>query len=200
MASSGRKRGAHKGVVRKRIAELGDVIKVAEEAGEERPDLDALKRLRQLRQNLQEKVEIIGKLDEEILNGIDDEEKLMKDIEEADAFRQEIYDAIIQVDAVLSRSVEPKFNERGSAHRSTPIRPKLPELTLNKFEGDITTWTSFWDAYESAVHNNAALSDVDKFTYLKSLVGRSAKDAIEGLPLTVANYKEAVSSDSAINN
>ena len=92
--------------------------------------------------------------------------------------------------AVLSRSVEPKFNERGSAHRSTPIRPKL---TLNKFEGDITTWTSFWDAYESAVHNNAALSDVDKFTYLKSLVGRSAKDAIEGLPLTVANYKEAVS-------
>ena len=36
------------------------------------------------------------------------------------------------------------------------------------------------------------LSDVDKFTYLRSLVGKSAKDAIEGLALTAANYEEAI--------
>jgi hypothetical protein len=42
----------------------------------------------------------------------------------------------------------------------------------------------------SAVHNNVSISEVDKFTYLKSLV---AKDAIEGLPRRAANYKEAVS-------
>jgi hypothetical protein len=114
----------------------------------------------------------------------------MKDKEEADAFRQEIYDAINEVDTLLSHS-EGSIREDDSAHCSAPtsVWPKLPELTLNKFEGDIPTWISFWDAYESAVHNNTALSDVDKFTYLKSLVGRSAKDAIEGLPLTVANCK-----------
>ena len=61
-----------------------------------------------------------------------------------------------------------------------------------KFEGDITTWKSFWDIYESAVHNNEELSDINKFTYLRSLVGHSTKDAIEGLALTPANYGEAV--------
>ena len=43
-----------------------------------------------------------------------------------------------------------------------------------------------------AVHNNASLSDVNKLTYLKSLVLKSVKDAIEGLALTAANYEEAV--------
>ncbi len=46
------------------------------------------------------------------------------------------------------------------------------------------TW---WDSYQSAVHKNAELSDIDKFTYLKSLVQRS------GLTLTSANYHEAIS-------
>ena len=72
------------------------------------------------------------------------------------------------------------------------LRPKLPELTIKKFDGDITTWKGFWDTYESAVHNNEELSDINKFTYLRSLVGHSAKDAIEGLALTSANYEEAV--------
>ena len=85
----------------------------------------------------------------------------------------------------------------GPAHSApatldAPVRPKLPELLLSKFDGDITTWHSFWDSYESAVHNNASLSDVNKFTYLKSLVLKSVKDAIEGLALTAANYEEAV--------
>ena len=70
------------------------------------------------------------------------------------------------------------------------LRPKLPELTIKKFDGDITTWKGFWDTYESAVHNNEDLSDINKF--LRSLVGHSAKDAIEGLALTLANYEEAV--------
>ena len=53
-------------------------------------------------------------------------------------------------------------------------------------------WKSFWDTYKSAVHDNESLSDIDKFTYLQSLVSRSAKDAIDGLPLTADNYSEAV--------
>lgn len=64
--------------------------------------------------------------------------------------------------------------------------------TLNKFDGDITNWHSFRDSYETAVHNNTSLSEINKFTYLKSLVVKSAKDSIEGLALTVANYEEAI--------
>jgi hypothetical protein len=43
------------------------------------------------------------------------------------------------------------------------------------------------------VHNNRSLSEKDKFNYLRSLVERSAKEAIAGLTLTSANYSSAMS-------
>ena len=69
---------------------------------------------------------------------------------------------------------------------------RLPKLTIHPFDGDITKWISFWDSFESAIHNNGGLSEVDKFNYLRSLVERTARDAISGLTLTAANYKEAI--------
>ena len=53
-------------------------------------------------------------------------------------------------------------------------------------------WTAFWDSYESAVHNNDELSNVDKFNYLRSLLERTAYEAIAGLTLSSANYGEAI--------
>ena len=116
------------------------------------------------------------------------------DIEDADNFRQRIREAIDNMDKKLDPPTKESSRplETGITSRSKPIRPKLPELTIKKFEGDITMWKSFWDTYKSAVHDNVALSDIDRFTYLQSLVGRSAKDTIDGLALTADNYGEAV--------
>ena len=69
---------------------------------------------------------------------------------------------------------------------------KLLKLDLRKFDGDISKWPSFWDAFESAVHNNTKLAPIDKFNYLNSLLVKSASEAISGLSLTAANYDEAV--------
>ena len=69
---------------------------------------------------------------------------------------------------------------------------KLPKLTLRKFSGDPTAWTPFWDSYESAIHRNPDLSDIDKFNYLQSLVEHSAAEAIAGLTLSSSNYGEAI--------
>ena len=71
-------------------------------------------------------------------------------------------------------------------------RVKLPKLSLKKFGGDMTKWVTFWDCFDSAVHSNPSLSDVDKFTYLFSLLESSAAEAISGLTLTSANYQEAI--------
>ena len=51
---------------------------------------------------------------------------------------------------------------------------------------------TFWDSYDAAFHQNSELSDVEKFTYLKTLVSITAKEFIAGLTLTSVNYKEAV--------
>ena len=52
--------------------------------------------------------------------------------------------------------------------------------------------SSFWDAFESSVHNNTKLAPIDKFNYLNSLLVKSASEAISGLSLTAGNYDEAV--------
>ena len=69
---------------------------------------------------------------------------------------------------------------------------KLPKITLPHFKGNPIYWTAFWDSYESAVHLNSGLSNVDKFNYLRSLLERSAYEAIAGLTLSSANYGEAI--------
>jgi hypothetical protein len=174
-----RRRSGHKAVVTKRLQELEDAL--AAEA------LDDIK-LKQLNLTFQEKLETLGKLDEEIFDLIEDEDTMVLEIEQADDFKQSIYEAIAKIDKC-------SVNEPPASHAGTPRlqRPKLPELTLHKFNGDVTKWVTFWDTYDSAVHQNDDLSDIDKFTYLKSLVELSAKEAISGLTLTSANYTEAIS-------
>lgn len=71
-------------------------------------------------------------------------------------------------------------------------RVKLPKLSLPHFSGNITKWDTFWDSYESAIHKNDDLTDIAKFNYLKSLLERTAHEAIAGLTLSSANYQEAI--------
>ena len=41
-------------------------------------------------------------------------------------------------------------------------------------EIELTKWTAFWESFESAIHSNTELSDVEKFNYLNSLLECSA--------------------------
>ena len=69
---------------------------------------------------------------------------------------------------------------------------KLPKLDLPRFSGEVTEWLTFLDSYQAGMRNNPSLLPVQKFTYLLSLVSKSAKEAIAGLAFTDANYSEAV--------
>ena len=79
---------------------------------------------------------------------------------------------------------------------ATPLcavsRVKLPELALKRFGGDVSKWSTFWDTFESTIDRSPALSEVEKFSYLQSLLESSAAEAISGLSLTSANYNEAI--------
>ena len=69
---------------------------------------------------------------------------------------------------------------------------RLPKLTLPLFNGDILQWQTFWDSFESSIHLNMNLTDVQKFNYLKSQLEGSAASTIEGFALTNANYGTAI--------
>ena len=72
------------------------------------------------------------------------------------------------------------------------VSAKLPKLNIKHYNGTLTGWSPFWDAYKTAIHDNVSLSDTDKFNYLQSLLEGRARDAISGLSLTDANYTIAV--------
>lgn len=80
----------------------------------------------------------------------------------------------------------PSKNTRPSA------RSKLPKLVLPKFKGDVTNYQTFWQTFESAVHNNTELTTIDKFNYLFSLLEGQALRSIKGLAITEDNYQAAV--------
>ncbi|XP_054709059.1 uncharacterized protein LOC129230360 [Uloborus diversus] len=69
---------------------------------------------------------------------------------------------------------------------------KLPKLNIRTFYGDCSYFLDFWNSFEVAVHNNDALSKVEKFTYLKSYLGGVARSAVSGFSLTDQNYDESI--------
>ena len=154
-------------------------------------------RLSQLKLSLQEKLETLKLLDGEIIDLIE-EDHLVEEIEQADGFKEGIYSAMVKIDSQCSTAQaipNPATSTLDTPHTpaaSRGSRVRLPKLTLRTFNGDVTTWMTFWDSYESAVHNSDDLSDIDKFNYLRSLLERTAYEAISGLTLTSANYHEAI--------
>ena len=75
---------------------------------------------------------------------------------------------------------------------ATQPRAKLPKLVLPKFKGDVTQWQGFWDSYNSSIHTNPQLTQIDKFNHLHSLLEGQAARSIQGLTRTEANYNSAI--------
>ena len=69
---------------------------------------------------------------------------------------------------------------------------KLPKLSLPHFSGNIMKWDTFWASYESAIHKNDDLTDINKFNYLRLLLEHTAHEPIAGLTLSSAKYQEAI--------
>ncbi|VDI73293.1 Hypothetical predicted protein [Mytilus galloprovincialis] len=69
---------------------------------------------------------------------------------------------------------------------------KLPKLDLPFFNGEKIKWMEFWDSFQSSVHSNTKLTDIEKFNYLWSKLQGEAKRAVSGLTLSSDNYSLAI--------
>ena len=56
-------------------------------------------------------------------------------------------------------------------HNQNDVKTRFPKLAITKFNGDVTYWTSFWDQYDSAIHQKQNISDIDKFTLSQIIFG-----------------------------
>ncbi|KRZ71642.1 hypothetical protein T08_5300, partial [Trichinella sp. T8] len=69
---------------------------------------------------------------------------------------------------------------------------KPPRVPLPKFDGDILQFKSFWDQFESSIHQQEGLNDITKLLHLRSCLSGSALKAIEGVTICAENYPEVV--------
>ena len=117
------------------------------------------------------KLEVLGKLDSEILYLIEDEAGITDEIEQSDGIKEGIYTILVKIDDLAKPKAPPPASSTppfdsvragGGSHSTV----KLPKLTIQPFKGNLTTWITFWDSYKAAIHENSSLSDIDKFNYL----------------------------------
>ncbi|XP_037529283.1 uncharacterized protein LOC119406621 [Rhipicephalus sanguineus] len=65
-----------------------------------------------------------------------------------------------------------------TSQASVSFRPRMPQLELQKFDGNRLKWHRLWMQFSTAVHNNDDLSTTEKFNYLSTLVTGTAAAAI----------------------
>ena len=159
------------------------------------------KKLKSLQSILRGKLAEINGLDREIA---DETKEECIDQEAADSyeFASAVYECIVDIEALCGEKEKSAKESQPSGSGSIPsqlVTPaigsaptKLPKLELKKFYGYPVEWAPFWDSFNSAVHQNSSISDVNKFNYLKSLIHGQAANTISGFSLTGENYKEAV--------
>ncbi|GFT68870.1 uncharacterized protein NPIL_617771 [Nephila pilipes] len=75
------------------------------------------------------------------------------------------------------------------------ISPRLPEVELYKFGGELRDWLTFWNQFKN-IHENKNLTDCDKFHYLiqSTKIKSEARELVESFPISNENYPLAIES------
>lgn len=68
---------------------------------------------------------------------------------------------------------------------------KLKPVNIPTFSGDYKKWLSFRSLFDSMVHNNGKIDDLERMHYLKSCVADEAEDLISQFDVTAESYREA---------
>lgn len=86
----------------------------------------------------------------------------------------------------LSKKDDPVINE-------VPHKPqlKLPIISLPNFNGECENWLNFYEVFNSLIHENPSLSEIQKFFYLRSALKDEASRSIQSMEITSVNYEIA---------
>ena len=151
-------------------------------------------RLSVIDRQLEGKSSVLADLDKEVLACCDSGE-IEGEIEESETVTAKIIGYKTKIDSVKrTKTNESSHTSTATGHESLSVgaKPCLHKLMLPTFRGDVMRWTSFWDSYNSTIHNNSRLSKTDKFNYLQGLLDGAAARSIKGLTLTEVNYDSAI--------
>ncbi|KAJ8984400.1 hypothetical protein NQ317_003983 [Molorchus minor] len=68
------------------------------------------------------------------------------------------------------------------------VNVKLPKIEIPKFDGDLKNWQSFIGLFNSLVHENESLSNIEKFNYMITSLKNAPLALAKCTPLAGENY------------
>lgn len=88
----------------------------------------------------------------------------------------------------IARLLTQALSNSSIKENSKRIKPKLPEFKLPQFSGNREDWIAFRDTFQSLIHNDKDIDNIDKFNYLLACLADPVKEEIAGFRLSSANY------------
>ncbi|XP_054746658.1 uncharacterized protein LOC129251318 [Anastrepha obliqua] len=138
-------------------------------------------------------IELECRLD--ILNSHSD--KLMKchskieEIDEEDIARGELEDLIVETKSVIKSILARNKSSIAETSFVASHSSRLPEMSLSKFKGEYSEFKNFMSLFESLVHNDPIIPDIEKFNHLINCLSREALGAVKALQMSDENYSKA---------
>ena len=126
---------------------------------------------------------------EEILANVEDDSLIEETLKDWDEFHSGILRISGRAEEFIAQS-RAKYSSSEYSENITGV--KLPLLQLPKFSGNILEWSAFYDAFLASVDSHKRLSNVQKFTHLRSCLNGRAYKCIEGYAVTNDNYPKAL--------
>ena len=113
--------------------------------------------------------------------------------DEGHAYFEEDYYRKAETAYVTSRGIlyDARSNIASAAPRALTGTNRLPRIAVPPFSDDRREWKSFKDLFRSIIHQDESLINVEKLYYLKTLVRREGKRALDSLATTDGNYATA---------
>ena len=169
-----RSRGAYPGNVTRRASAIG-------QAG------GALEDVQDTLEFLNDRRKLLTELDYKIQQLIEDDGKLVADVEEAADVFMAAGRAVKRCHS-KNKELQPPSPTGAAAPSSGSLITKLPKLTLPSFSGKYTQWVSFWDQFTTLVDSKHDLTNVEKLSYLNLPLTCDAAQIVSSLLVTDANY------------
>ncbi|XP_037520532.1 uncharacterized protein LOC119397164 [Rhipicephalus sanguineus] len=140
----------------------------------------------------------ITKIDESLIDETPDE-LIEAEIKDASKYGEKIVTLTAKLrfailDNQASQASRPTTSQAltTTSQASVGLQSRLPQLELQKFDGNRQKWHGFWMQFSTAVYNNDDLRAAEKFNYLSTLVTGTAAAAISGLQATGECYEDAM--------
>ena len=124
---------------------------------------------------------------------VDNQDRFDREVEARDAFTDEYFACVAKARELIANASKTSTTQVSNiSTNSTESLVKLPALSIPEFNGNYNEYLQFRDTFDSLIHDNNSLSNIQKFYYLKSALKGEAADVLNNLTITDGNYDIAL--------